>query len=142
MNTPATLHTLMYISTASGKFNEQDLEQILSISRKNNAQLDISGMLVYGGGNFIQILEGDKDAIFALYNKIKINPDHHGFITLLDHPIENRIFADWSMAYKSLTLPEHTEVKNYINTLNNKLDNLDGSNSIVRMLKAFIVNNT
>lgn len=137
-----TLHTLVYLSTASQKFEEIELEKILSVSRENNSRLDISGVLIYGGGNFVQVLEGEKDKVHYLYDKIKDNEAHHGFITLLDRRIDKRLFAEWSMGYRSVSIDEFGKLEGYINTQENDLEMLEGPDAITKMLNAFIRNNT
>ncbi len=68
MDTP--LHQLVYISAAEHDFPEKELQELLAKARENNSKLDISGMLLFHEGSFIQALEGEKAAVESLYNKI------------------------------------------------------------------------
>jgi hypothetical protein len=47
----------------------------LEQSRENNLRLDVTGMLLYKGGNFMQMLEGEKDAVLGLYEAKKRTVD-------------------------------------------------------------------
>jgi hypothetical protein len=75
------------------------IARILSKSRKNNAQKQIVGGLLFGDGCFLQCLEGDDEAVDALYRKIEADRRHHHVQTLTRAPIVQRSFAAWSMKY-------------------------------------------
>jgi hypothetical protein len=89
---------ILYRSYKSDYFNESEVENILTVSRKNNALLDITGILVYRDGVFIQLLEGDKKSISELYtSKITKDRRHKDCRILLDLDDQTRIFPHWSM---------------------------------------------
>ena len=98
------IYTLVYISFASGGLEEKELSEILELSRRNNQQLDITGLLLYAEGNIIQILEGDKDEVEALYKKIGQDERHERITRLFAGHSDSRIFTEWSMAYQRMTL--------------------------------------
>ena len=98
------IYTLVYISFASGGLEEKELSEILELSRRNNQQLDITGLLLYAEGNIIQILEGDKDEVEALYKKIGQDERHERITRLFAGYSDSRIFTEWSMAYQRMTL--------------------------------------
>lgn len=93
---------LVYISSAVHLMDDQELKEILQIARENNTREDITGLLLYRGGNFIQVLEGPEDAVMNLYGKISRDPRHTGVETLLKGPITERQFADWSMGFQNV----------------------------------------
>ncbi len=96
------LHILSYFSSATSKFNETDLNDIVNRSIANNKKLDITGLLCYRDMSFLQFLEGDESIIHTLYAKIQEDIRHASFITMLDQPIENRIFDKWYMALRNV----------------------------------------
>ena len=51
---------LIYFSNAQLGLNVQDLEQIMTLSVSNNAATGVTGILLFNGLNFLQILEGDE----------------------------------------------------------------------------------
>ena len=58
---------LLYSSQATQNITEQDILNILQKSNKNNAREDITGVLVYGGNLFMQVLEGPELAVLKKY---------------------------------------------------------------------------
>jgi hypothetical protein len=90
------------MSSATRPYSEADLIQLLTKSRKNNARLDITGMLLYKDGNFLQLLEGEEQAVIDLYEFIKTNTDHHSSTVLDQAEINERQFVDWSMGFCNL----------------------------------------
>lgn len=97
--------SLVYVSSATRLFSDDDLKDLLRQSRDNNSRLDLTGMLLDKGGNFMQLLEGPDDALTALFAKIALDPRHRGVLELLRRPIEQREFSSWSMGFKSLDDP-------------------------------------
>jgi hypothetical protein len=75
------------------------IARILAKSRKNNAQKQIVGGLLFGDGCFLQCLEGDDEAVDALYKKIEADRRHRDVRMLVRAPIAQRSFAAWSMKY-------------------------------------------
>ncbi len=73
------------------------LSDIFSAARKKNAELEITGLLSYRAGYYIQILEGDSDAVDQLFSKIKSDPRHQNISVLFDFKITQRSFPNWSM---------------------------------------------
>lgn len=99
----AELHALMYVSTASHPPSQAEITHLLERSRARNAQQQVTGVLLYSHGNFMQYLEGPAEGIAAIYEAIKADKLHHGLIELLHEPIAAREFADWSMAYRCVS---------------------------------------
>lgn len=66
-------YQLLYISAAEHEFSEKELEELLKAARENNERLEISGMLLFHKGSFIQALEGKKDDVERLYQNISID---------------------------------------------------------------------
>ena len=54
------MYYIVYLSSASKLFTEDELKEIVDISVKNNTRLGITGMMLYNEGNFIQVLEGEE----------------------------------------------------------------------------------
>ena len=59
-----------YISTPTRPMTTDDLMDILNSSRLNNVCMGVSGMLLYTGTEFIQILEGEEKVIEELLETI------------------------------------------------------------------------
>ena len=96
------MYLLIYVSSAVELFSDEALELLLMKSRQNNTASGITGMLLYKGGNFMQLLEGPKVAVLALAEKIKCDPRHKGVIFLLKEEHTVREFDQWAMGFKRL----------------------------------------
>lgn len=77
----------------------QDLSDILVTARSFNAEQQICGVLYYAQGSFFQCLEGEKDAVEALFEKIKKDPRHNQVHQFQNIEIEKISFKQWSMKY-------------------------------------------
>lgn len=114
---PSPLLFLAYASSASIPFSATALVDLLAVSRRNNARNDVSGLLVYCGGNFLQALEGPEDAVRATLQRITGDNRHGAIDILLEEKPQQRIFADWSMAFEevgALDLQEHPGANSYL----------------------------
>jgi hypothetical protein len=94
------LYHVVYLSSASHLLSDDELRAILSVSRRNNRERGITGMLLYSDGGFIQALEGPRDEVDALYKTIARDPRHGRIITLLEGPIDARNFPQWTMGFQ------------------------------------------
>lgn len=92
-------YRLIYASSARRRLAAPELEDILDVARRNNAREDISGMLLYRDGNFIQLLEGAEDAVLKLFETIKADARHGGIVVLDQRAVDARAVAEWSMGY-------------------------------------------
>lgn len=77
----------------------EQIANILDAAQKNNAEQDITGALLYSGGYFCQVLEGDEDAIGELVEKIQMDSRHSDITILHFEPVEKRDFTEWAMAF-------------------------------------------
>lgn len=66
-----------------------------------NRQLEITGLLTMERRAFVQVIEGPKEAVLGLYAGIRRDPRHDHVFTLIEHPIAEREFPDWSMEYSA-----------------------------------------
>ena len=88
---------LLYISQATGVVSDEQVRDILQASRRNNPALGISGVLVHGGGLFMQILEGPEHAVLRMYVKIMDDKRNQNCRIIHISPAEERMFQQWSM---------------------------------------------
>lgn len=111
-----TLRQLIYCSDACEPMETPALQSILDGARSRNAELGITGMLLYSNGRFLQVLEGDADLVDVLYAKIANDPRHGHVRTVMSRSIKERDFPNWSMAYRALSASDvnaHPEVNNF-----------------------------
>ncbi len=107
------VHYLVYVSYSSKPMFEEDLRHILEVSSRDNAKANITGMLLYLQGRFIQILEGSKNDIEKLYDKIIQDPRHKNPQIILEGRVVKRNFSNWNMGFKRLDLNEFTELSGF-----------------------------
>lgn len=91
------LKTITYTSFASLDLTVGDLEAVHQTSRNQNAIHDVTGLLVFNGTRFLQVIEGGTSAIEALIENIRRDWRHSGLEIRDDRPIEKRCFPHWRM---------------------------------------------
>ena len=57
------IYQIAYTSAAARTISDEDFQQILASARRNNPREGLTGMLTFAGGSFLQVLEGEKDAV-------------------------------------------------------------------------------
>lgn len=96
---------LMYCSRVTandGVITTEALNAIMTKSRANNPSRGVTGVLCCCGKIFLQVLEGGRVEVNALYNKISNDPRHKDVTVLSYEEIEERNFSHWSMGQVSL----------------------------------------
>lgn len=97
------MYHLIYTSYAIDPFDETRLIELLKVARENNRLLNITGMLLYVNGKFMQVLEGNRQTVKDLYTHITNDPRHKRVTTLLEGDSPTRMFDRWSMGFKKLS---------------------------------------
>jgi hypothetical protein len=87
---------LLYASRAVDTSAEA-IESILQQSRHHNPGIGITGVLCYGGGIFLQAIEGGRMQVSDLYGHIQRDPRHKDVVLLHYEEIAERRFAGWTM---------------------------------------------
>lgn len=99
------LYQLIYSSTSTDQFDvSTDIDNILTSSKGFNVENEVTGVLIYKGGVFIQLLEGDESSVRTLFDKISSDSRHEELKVLYQGDTSERIFPHWSMAYKESDL--------------------------------------
>jgi hypothetical protein len=93
---------LLYASRAKEPLTPEVIDAILQASRKGNPAAGVTGLLCHSGDVFMQVLEGGRDVVSALYNRIANDPRHTDVILLQYEEITERRFAGWSMGQVNL----------------------------------------
>ena len=97
------LHFLIYVSTTTAPMARPAFDALLKQARSFNRTVGITGCLIYQDCYFMQMLEGKKEALEALMEKIKMDPRHCDVRTVIEGPARRRVFIDWSMDFLDLT---------------------------------------
>lgn len=88
---------LLYVSTARAPVTPEILSDILRTSRRNNAAVGVTGLLIVGGRRFLQALEGPSEAVLSTYARVMRDPRHFAAVQLAHETIAERQFPDWAM---------------------------------------------
>ncbi len=90
---------LVYISSTRQLLTGDEIARILTQSRSNNAAVGVTGILLYKGGNVLQVLEGEKDSVQQTFDRIEKDPRHFGVVILYEKELAAPDFPEWSMAF-------------------------------------------
>lgn len=104
------MYRVIYLSAAADFVDETELNSLLTKSRAYNNSNEITGILLHIDGDFIQVLEGNENAVSELFDKIKNDHRHKGVITVIQGNVEKRQFSDWSMGYKATNYQEISKI--------------------------------
>jgi hypothetical protein len=94
---------LIYASRAAEALGAEALSSMMKQARDHNADVGITGVLVHSEGIFLQLLEGGRNAVNALYNRIAHDKRHHDVVLLSYDELPERRFAGWAMGQANLS---------------------------------------
>jgi hypothetical protein len=90
------------VSRALDPESSDATQSILESARKYNAANGITGILCYGGGLYLQAVEGGRAQVNDLYGHI-VRDQRHKDVVLLDYQeITERRFGGWTMGQVNL----------------------------------------
>jgi hypothetical protein len=89
------------------------IESILAQSREHNPSTGITGILCYGGGIFLQAIEGGRTQVSDLFGHIQRDARHKDVVLLHFEEILERRFGGWSMGQVNLTKLNHSTLLKY-----------------------------
>jgi hypothetical protein len=97
---------ITYISQESAPLSADDLPALLTTCHANNTSRGVTGMLLFGNGTFLQVIEGETAVVDDLMARISRDARHKGVKVLRRDEIAQRQYSDWSMGFERVT--EHT----------------------------------
>lgn len=103
---------LLYCSRAVDTSPEA-IEAILAQSRQHNPVSGITGILCYGGGIFLQAIEGGRMQVSELFGHIMRDPRHKDVALLDFEEIDERRFGGWSMGQVNVSKVNHAILLKY-----------------------------
>jgi len=104
---------IVYASFSDKNLSEKELNKLLKDIRIKNKKQNVTGLLLYNDGAFIQVIEGESDIIHNLYKIIKKDKRHTNIVKLLDEPISERAFPDWSMGFRKINRKQSAGIKGF-----------------------------
>ena len=139
-----SLKLLVYRSRSTDKLIKASVVAMSKRFAVRNRHQAITGMLVFDGEFFMQVLEGPKQKVSALYELIQSDPRHQDVVTVLSEPIHRRTFDDWGLGFviindqggKEIISSDH-KFENQIHKLGlNHLEQVDESRA-TKIIDAF-----
>ncbi len=102
------IRSLVYVSRSIQRMSLDDLNKLLIQARASNQATGISGVLLHHDGLFLQLMEGEPEAIELLFKKILMDRRHEAVLILVDSLRDRpRMFPDWKMGFYHFSSIEH-----------------------------------
>lgn len=105
-----SLTSLIYASQSTEEFHEHEIPALLKQVRLANARYELTGMLLYIGGSFLQVLEGQVEMLDAVFSTIRRDNRHTQVTLIAKTAILERAFEGWTMIHKTLDTVEAGEL--------------------------------
>ena len=99
LKTLPVLKRLVYVSRVAAHLTEMNVQRIQWSSQVRNRRLDLTGMLVFTGRHFAQVLEGREEALRELMASVRRDARHSDLKVVVEQPITQRRFDGWAMGY-------------------------------------------
>lgn len=126
------MRQILYVSESTGPLDEVELARVVQQSRNNNALDGVTGLLWSDGTRFVQVLEGDAEALDDAMRRIAADPRHRSITVLHDRVVAEREFGSWSMELRSaVSAPDGHDAR--IRHL------LDGASDAIRNVFASVI---
>lgn len=135
---------MIYVSSSTYQMNEDEVLEILNVSRAYNKKNNITGMLLYLNNTFLQILEGGNPEVEETLERIKKDKRHKNITLLEVSEIEKRSFPDWSMGFKYISEENKDEIEGFSEFLEKDIDpeKIVDSKMLAKLLFLFKENNS
>lgn len=142
------LFTLIYFSKATKALQDEDLAPMLEESWNWNKAHGLTGMLIYirsepslvpKAGRFMQVLEGTKEEVHSLFEKIKLDKRHQNLTILNEGIIQKRSFGTWLMGFEAIDLENYRLMPGYFELDDSFINSGNGQklNMALNFLKSF-----
>jgi len=99
---------VIYLSTATIPLSSSQLRDLLTDARQRNLDLELTGLLLYAHGRFMQVLEGPESAVRTVFDSIQRDERHKNVETIRLEEKESRHFPDWRMGFRNFTVSIET----------------------------------
>jgi hypothetical protein len=90
---------MLYRSEQAYEMETADMVKLLFDARTFNREHQITGLLLYHGGRFMQLLEGEQRDVQRLFRRIAEDSRHRDVVVEVNAPADRRLFPQWQMGY-------------------------------------------
>lgn len=108
------MHHLIYLSQATRPLSAKALMCLRDQAWQANVRQHLTGGLVYSNKRFIQLLEGEQDALEAAYARISQDTRHQHLCKVAHYPIAARSLAEWPLAFQTLSPAQFGQLAGYL----------------------------
>ncbi|GLK17899.1 BLUF domain-containing protein [Herbiconiux flava] len=122
--------SIIYSSRATVPFSDADLVELLKVSRRNNAGSEVTGMLLYRDGRFLQVLEGPAEGVRERMAVIARDARHAEVLVLLEEGLSERRFPDWTMGFVPHESTPPDEIPGYLSAFGLSDDDEDSQDAV------------
>lgn len=91
---------MIYCSQATHDVRPDELVALLDLARRKNEEVGLSGMLLYCSQSFLQVLEGEPEALASTYARILADDRHTALRLIMDDDVPAPLFPDWTMGFE------------------------------------------
>jgi len=109
-----TQHCIIYISEATANLSEAALLTLLQQARAEHQHAQLTGLLVYRDGRFLQILEGPEMPLREFFNRVAADPRHGKLEKLADGLKPRPDFQQWHMSFACTTPQRCAQLPGYL----------------------------
>ena len=97
------MYRLAYVSTAHGDITSKSLQDILESAIENNRSANVTGIMLYNGNNFLQLLEGPQESVEALMATICKDKRHRNVVVIMREKSVSREFENNPMLLQAVS---------------------------------------
>jgi len=115
------LYEILYSSVAIQKFSADGIQSLLSQCFENNKENDITGCMIYKKREFIQVIEGEKKHVKALFEKIKHDKRHTKVQIIWEGETKQRSFNQWLMGFYNFDELNIAEIQGFADILQKEI---------------------
>lgn len=124
------MYQIIFVSSAAAMLDSKDLDLIANYKQQQSKELGVTGLLLYKGGNFLGVFEGEESAVKGCYLYACNNGLFRDAEVINEGSIEERAFEYWSMNI----------LNSSVTTLFNDVQLRRDKNGSMSMLNDFIKN--
>lgn len=135
------MHQIIYFSSSKKYLNPEEISELLSKSRENNLKNNITGVLLYFNGDFLQVIEGPKVALLELFEDIKKDERHTGILTVFNKTIKERHFPNWNMGFSHTDYEKLRKLSGIENFNKTELSKINDKTALI-LIEKFIDSHT
>ncbi|UKM66238.1 BLUF domain-containing protein [Flavobacteriaceae bacterium GSB9] len=134
------IKTICYLSDSVKHESLENLKLLYLKASANNKKQNITGILIYKNNTFLQVLEGEVNAVDETFKKIKADKRHRNIFKVISSEVDERIFEDYNFGFTIVDNKQAlTDLYQYLEWL--KEADSPYANKVILMVENFINSN-